>query len=92
MNLVQWEFDWWKSAVSSEEGFGFFIIWVQRVLHTDELVHSDIGGMSPVCNFAHEGFRNMKTGNANARLVSNSAPIELWLIAVKLKISLSEAF
>ena len=62
MKLIQWEVEWWKSALSSEEEFGFLLKWVQRVLHTDKLVHSDIVGMSLVCNFAHKGFRILKTG------------------------------
>ena len=68
MKLVQWEVDWWKLAVSSEEEFGFFIIGIQRVLHTDKLIHSDIVGMSPVCTFAQEGFRFLKTGKCKCKI------------------------
>ena len=74
MKLIQWEVDWWKWAVSSEEGFGFFIIWVQRVLHTDKLVNSDTGGMSPVCNFAHKCFRSLKTGKRKCKIGFNFSP------------------
>ena len=68
MKLVQWEVNWRKSTISSEEEFVFFINWAQRGLHTDKLVHSDIGGTSPVCNFAHEGFRILKTGKCKCKI------------------------
>ena len=68
MKLVQWEVDWWKSTNSSEEEFVFFIKWAQWGLHTDKLVHSDISGTSPVCNFAHEGFRILKTGKCKCKI------------------------
>ena len=70
MKLVQWEVDQWKSAVSCGEEFGFFFIWVQRVLHTDKLVQSDLGGMSPVCNFAHRCFGILKTSICKCKIGS----------------------
>ena len=68
MKLVQWEVDYWKSVVSSVEELGFSFIWVQRVLHTDKLVHSDLGGMSPVCNFAHKCFGVWKTSICKSKI------------------------
>ena len=70
MKLVQWEVDYWKSVVSSVEEIRFSFIWVQRVLHTDKLVHSDLGGISPVCKFAHKWFGIRKTSICKSKIGS----------------------
>ena len=78
MKLVQWEVDRWKSTFSSEEEIVFFIKWAQRGLHTDKLVQSDIGGTSPVCNFAHEGFRTLKRGKCKCRIGFKLCASRIW--------------